>query len=694
MMSDWKTGVAVSVMVFGVATPILQHVCLHLSSKCPRTSPTTREFLVQDKDKDVFATPYLKYLPARIVANLLMMAVSMIPNLALFTFTVGFPLYFIRNLAGPYFYHSLAILSLFLLEYAWKLYKAPRTEPSDELPAKEKKKVCIIGGGCAGLVTAKELAAEGHCPIIFEKTASIGGLWQRGEGASQRTALVLEETYTSSSALNTAFSDFPIQPEFGGNETFCMHQEGFMKYVDAYANHFGLKQYVQVNTEVLTVRRNTCDKWEVAVLQNKQHITHEFDAVAVCSGQANMPNIPKIPGQEHFKGRIRHSTELRDPEQMAQIYNGKRVLCIGHGETASDNAQSVAKSAIQCDLSIRNAVLVLLRNSLGAHPDYVEHRSMHSCPPWLRWATYMLACGFMFMFNWAFARVYDGKVYHLPSCIHQYRLLFTPKYLWHCLTGKRSICASVQVTKSENFLYIINGKTSKVKPEVGHIDKVGKIIFQDGTSGDYDEILLNTGFQPSRFPFLAPGFDSNPRDDRFLAMIHPQLPDMAFIGFARGQVGALVLGFEMQARWFALLVSGKRNLPTVCEMKKVIAKDRLEKDCTQYTRGTWFYANYLARFYVKCEPNFVQFFLEHPIACLKAYCSAPTGYQYRIRGPHADPKAAVEGYRLSNSAILYLPPSWALNHFFWLLSGFACEYLWSRLPLLGPFFLPALAQYH
>ncbi|MEM7017612.1 MAG: asparagine synthase-related protein, partial [Pseudomonadota bacterium] len=83
----------------------------------------------------------------------------------------------------------------------------------------------------------------------------------------------------------------------------------------------------------------------------------------------------------------------------------------GHGETASDNARSVAKSAAQCDLSIRDAVLVLLRNLWGAHPDYTEHRSMLSCPSWVRWMVYRLLCTFFFPFNWTYARTWAGQIY-------------------------------------------------------------------------------------------------------------------------------------------------------------------------------------------------------------------------------------------------------------------------------------------
>lgn len=569
-----------------------------------------------------------------------------------------------------------------------------------------RKRVGIIGAGSSGLCAAKEMLAEGHEVVIFDRSSAIGGLWQRGDGASQRTALVLEETYSSSSALNTAYSDFPIQPEFGGSETYSISQAGYMKYLDAYVDSMGLKNYVQFNTDVVCVKRNEqTNKWVFLTKQQRKNknqeeattTTLEFDLVAVCSGQASIPKIPTIPGREHFKGNIRHSSELRNPDQIKMTYSNKRVLSVGGGESASDNARAVADAASHCDLSVRNAIAVLSRNLFGAHPDYSEHRTMLSCPPWLRWMTYKIQMTAKLPFGWAFAKVWNGEVFDLPSFFLVSKVLFTPKYLWESVTFKRSLCASIQATKTENFLYIINGDTSKLKPGIDLINEQGQVVFCDGRVAEYDEILLNTGFQSNKFPFLPVGFDdgvAHTRADRYLGMIHPQLPNMAFIGFVRGNVGSLVLGFEMQARWFALLASGKRELPPMCEMKKIIAKDCLEKDCYEYSRATWFYANYLARYHVKCEPNFLQFLAEHPIACLKAYCGAPTGYQYRMRGPHANPKAALEGYGLSNSAILHLNPTWFLNHPFWFVSGLACEYFWSRLPLVGPIFRPSLDSYH
>lgn len=165
---------------------------------------------------------------------------------------------------------------------------------------------------------------------------------------------------------------------------------------------------------------------------------------------------------------------------------------------------------------------------------------------------------------------------------------------------------------------------------------------------------------------------------------------MAFIGYMRGNVGALVLGFEMQARWFALLCSGKRTLPA--NMETEIEKARKSNFSYNGTSAVWFYANYLARHHVKCEPNFVRFFIHHPVSAIKAYCGNFCSYQFRMRGPHRDVQAVIDGYGLTDG-IYYLPFCWNVLHIVWTLQAPFFS-LWSQVPIVGFLFEPMLDQWY
>lgn len=199
--------------------------------------------------------------------------------------------------------------------------------------------------------------------------------------------------------------------------------------------------------------------------------SHEFDYVAVCSGQAHIPKETHFPGtcwvrvrtnlwpeihqprilhisiptgEEHFKGGIRHSSFMKQESDL-DIYEGKRVLCVGGGESASDVAMDVSKRASSTHIALRNPVLVLPRNLWGIPPDYTEPRSLFFCPRFVRWATYKASMLTLFFFNNCWARDYQGKTLWVPNFKLHWWCLFSPKFFKENLAFERTPCSSIQV---------------------------------------------------------------------------------------------------------------------------------------------------------------------------------------------------------------------------------------------------------
>ncbi len=71
---------------------------------------------------------------------------------------------------------------------------------SSSIPIRNQSKqnVAIIGCGASGLVTLKELLAEGHTGTIFERASDVGGIFNT----------VYQEGQMVSSTIVTMFSDF------------------------------------------------------------------------------------------------------------------------------------------------------------------------------------------------------------------------------------------------------------------------------------------------------------------------------------------------------------------------------------------------------------------------------------------------------------------------------------------------------
>ena len=194
-------------------------------------------------------------------------------------------------------------------------------------------KVLCIGAGPSGLVTAKILleADPTHEVIIVEKDATLGGTFHNKS---------YEDGRLVSSKYLTMFSDFR-RPHAEDHMTV----KDYVKYLHEYTDHHGLRDRIKFETEVVELQQHAADGGggytvELRDLAGGGDATTRvaFDAVAVCSGLHNYPRIPVFPGQEHFRGRILHSSEYKE----SKIFEGKRVLILGTGETSFDIGYAAA----------------------------------------------------------------------------------------------------------------------------------------------------------------------------------------------------------------------------------------------------------------------------------------------------------------------------------------------------------------
>ncbi|CAD6342236.1 unnamed protein product [Miscanthus lutarioriparius] len=98
----------------------------------------------------------------------------------------------------------------------------------------------------------------------------------------------------------------------------------------------------------------------------------------------------------------------------------------------------------------------------------------------------------------------------------------------------------------------------------------GQVMFADGSCVVADSIIYYTGYELS-FPFLDPGglvtVDDDDVDPLFEHTFPPVLaPSLSFVGLPR--LALVPLFYEVQARWVAQVLSGRRQLPSSEEMMR------------------------------------------------------------------------------------------------------------------------------
>lgn len=474
----------------------------------------------------------------------------------------------------------------------------------------ERKRVCVVGAGVSGLAGIKHSLDEGMEPVCFEKDTDIGGLWNYHDKAKDGDPSLYNSCQINTSKEMTCYSDFPIPKEF---PNFMAHRH-FKRYLQLYAEHFKLKKYIkfQYNVEKIEQAADFDDtgSWIITVTNIKTgKIEREkVDFVMVCNGHLHEPNIPKFPGLDKFKGKVLHTHDYK----TFHGYEGKRILIVGIGNSASDVACELSRHAEHVYMSTRRGTYVIQRAADYGKP--FDHDAINRFSQSLPWS--------------------------LMRPIHYNRINQRYKHSNYGLSPNYPFDAGT-VTISDDLPNRIILGTINIKTNVTTFTERGA-KFDDGTELDnIDVVIIGTGFNYS-FPFLEQSIvkveDHFPYlyELVFPAELNP--PTLAVIGLVQ-PFGALPPILEMQARWASRVFSRNCKLPSPSKRMEIVEKRRqfIKKkyvDSPRYTLQIYFiqYLDKLAE-KIGCKPNFWKYFFTDPKFWYKLYCGPATPPQWRIEGP-------------------------------------------------------------
>ncbi|MGK7914914.1 MAG: NAD(P)-binding domain-containing protein, partial [Prochloraceae cyanobacterium] len=517
---------------------------------------------------------------------------------------------------------------------------------------------------------------------VLEQRDGLGGLWYFGA----KSVGVSQSTNATSSKTFLQFSDFPMDK---GVDHFP-HHSTYVQYLTNYATTHNILDKIRFKSKVTRLRKQG-EGWDVNFEQEGNICAKYFDAVAVCSGLHHKPlMLDEIPGTENYQGVKIHSSLLKTVDQ----FKDQRVVVVGGGESAADYTHELSKVAAKTYISLRKGVAVLKRWGLGDLPgDYDSTRAkvwlprefLHdlnvSCrhkDEYSAFKTLYTLIGLpIFLLMLPFAPV---KTWNTLSTLWDWKswvALFKaqPRHGPACGVSLSKACAdicsempqteaelqakTIQVkrtlewysgamhnsqpfTKSPDFLRdIAEGNVEVIPGVVGY--KGGKEVeFQGDRVEEIDAIILCTGFQ-SILPFLeTPRLDGR---TLYKNVFIPEESTLAFIGFARPNIGAMPPIAEMQARWFAGVLAGKLQLPSTEKMQKIS-----EMDAKLYTQNRQLHAQRLTSLvdyhayldelasFIGCQPN-LWLLLFKPKVFFAVLFGPFASFQYRVHGYGANPEA-------------------------------------------------------
>jgi len=192
---------------------------------------------------------------------------------------------------------------------------------------------CVIGAGGSGLAAAKAVRERGLAFDCFERGSGVGGLWRYGN--DNGLSAIYKSLQINTSRDMTSFADYPMPPgypDFPGHEQIC-------DYLDAYADHFGLRDQIRFRTTVERVTPQPDGTFAVTFrTADAAPETRRYRHVLVASGHHWLPRTPEFQGS--FAGRVLHAHDYRTPDgfggQRVYIVPSKQLVIVHTGAMRPD----------------------------------------------------------------------------------------------------------------------------------------------------------------------------------------------------------------------------------------------------------------------------------------------------------------------------------------------------------------------
>lgn len=423
------------------------------------------------------------------------------------------------------------------------------------LATSDVQKVCIIGGGVAGVATARVFLNEGLQCDIFEKTGKLGGVW-----ADNYTGFGIQ--------VPSALYEFPDDPLPRGWDFAA--GEMINKYINNYAEKHGVTKIARFNTEVTGLVRmgGIGAKYEVKVRPEggEEEVLH-YDLVIICTGVYSSTDkfIPDYPGKERFQGTWLHSVDLKD----IRTCTGKDVITVGAGKSAFDCAQFSAKVGKSSTLLYRTAHWPVPRKILGLVP--------------FQWATFSRFGAGVLMPMYPKAGPLERICAKIPGFLSGFWWLVSKIFAWQFelgdLTPKigfiEDFWGGHGVIPHPDFFPLI--KCGLIGTEHGTISEVKeKSVMVKTASGEVKEmpadvLLFGTGFKKS-LSFCPDGLREKEEEDGlwlYRNMVHPDYPNLIFVN-SNTSTFTNITTASLQARWVCELLTGRMQKPSHEQMVKEI----------------------------------------------------------------------------------------------------------------------------
>ncbi len=215
----------------------------------------------------------------------------------------------------------------------------------------------IVGAGFAGVYALHKLRGLGLDTLVIEAADGVGGTWYWNRYPGARCDIQsMEYSYQFSEQL---------QQEWEWSERYATQPE-ILRYINAVADRFQLRDGIRFNTRVTAARFNSHEqRWTITSDDGAEVSAQYFIMATGCLSSANMPDIAGI---DSFAGESYHTGHW--PHQPVD-FTGKKVAVIGTGSSGIQCIPLIAEQASELTVFQRTPNYAIPAHNQPLDPQFV-----------------------------------------------------------------------------------------------------------------------------------------------------------------------------------------------------------------------------------------------------------------------------------------------------------------------------------
>jgi putative flavoprotein involved in K+ transport len=203
----------------------------------------------------------------------------------------------------------------------------------------------IIGGGQGGIALGARMKRLGVPTIIVEKNERAGDSWRK-----RYKSLCLHDPVW--------YDHMPYLP-FPDDWPVFSPKDKIGDWLEMYTKVMELNYWSSTVCEKASYDEAR-QEWTVKVVRNGTPVTLRPKQLVLATGMSGVPNMPKFPGMEKFKGEQHHSSEHPGPD----AYLGKKCVIIGSNNSAHDICAALWEVGADVTMIQRSSTHVAKSDSL------------------------------------------------------------------------------------------------------------------------------------------------------------------------------------------------------------------------------------------------------------------------------------------------------------------------------------------